>query len=299
MTACYSCRESNPQRIVTTSGDAFSARFPARFEGPPGNVNGGMGAGALACPALLTSALDGSQYAAAKRVTARLRRGVPAEHPLDVNVTRGEGGYGVSFALDDDELMTGAVEIATFDRAPTPRDALGEPAPEHAATLAEMSRVTVPAGPPFYEQTGDHPIPNCFSCGPANADGMQIIPRVVADGVIASAWQPDASFDDGGGMLSANIIASALDCSSGICMPVADQRELLANDEFFLLGSLDVRYVRVAPLAASYRVIGRALRRDGRKFFGLSALFDDGGVLYATAEAIWIVAGIKRTDAFG
>jgi hypothetical protein len=41
------------------------------------------------------------------------------------------------------------------------------------------------------------------------------------------------------------------------------------------------------------------LRRDGRKFFGLSALVDDGGAPYAIAESTWVIAGISRTLAFG
>jgi hypothetical protein len=41
------------------------------------------------------------------------------------------------------------------------------------------------------------------------------------------------------------------------------------------------------------------LLRDGRKFFGLSALVDDAGAAYAMAESTWIIAGITRTAAFG
>ena len=67
----------------------------------------------------------------------------------------------------------------------------------------------------------------------------------------------------------------------------------------FLLGSLDVRYLRVPPLDRDYRVAAKAQLRDGRKFFGLSALFDDDGTPYAMAEATWIVAGTTRSEAFG
>jgi hypothetical protein len=95
------------------------------------------------------------------------------------------------------------------------------------------------------------------------------------------------------------VIASALDCSSGICLPREQQEELLRTDQFYLLGSLDVRYLRAAPVDASYRVVGRALRRDGRKFYGMSALFDESGTPYATAEAIWIIVTMTRTHAFG
>jgi hypothetical protein len=82
-------------------------------------------------------------------------------------------------------------------------------------------------------------------------------------------------------------------------MPVEMQRELLEHDQFFLLGSLDVRYLRVASVERDYRVAAKALLRDGRKFFGLSALFDGAGAPYAMAEATWIVAGMTRIKAFG
>jgi hypothetical protein len=101
------------------------------------------------------------------------------------------------------------------------------------------------------------------------------------------------------GGIARSIIASALDCSSGICLPREEQIELLRNDQFYLLGSLDVRYLRVPPLDVTYHVTARARRRDGRKFYGASALFDAAGTPYATAEAIWIIVAMTRTQAFG
>jgi hypothetical protein len=82
-------------------------------------------------------------------------------------------------------------------------------------------------------------------------------------------------------------------------MPVAMQRDLLDLDQFFLLGSLDVRFLRLAPLDREYRIAAKALARDGRKFFGMSALFDEAGTPYAYVESTWIVAGVSRTEAFG
>jgi hypothetical protein len=55
----------------------------------------------------------------------------------------------------------------------------------------------------------------------------------------------------------------------------------------------------VPPIDRDYRITAKALAQEGRKFFGLSALFDDAGTPYAYVEATWIVAGITRTEAFG
>ena len=104
---------------------------------------------------------------------------------------------------------------------------------------------------------------------------------------------------DGDGTLSLAVLTSAVDCSSGICMPRAEQKELLERDEFFLLGTMDVRYLRVASADRRYRVAAKALGRDGRKFYGLSVLAGEDGLAYAMAESTWIIANMTRTAAFG
>jgi hypothetical protein len=118
-------------------------------------------------------------------------------------------------------------------------------------------------------------------------------------GVTWASWSPEPAFADAPAVLASSVVASALDCSSGICLPRAEQEELLRTDQFYLLGSFDVRYLRVADPARRYHVVAEAQRRDGRKFFGASALFDDSGVAYATAEAVWIIVAMTRTQAFG
>jgi hypothetical protein len=179
------------------------------------------------------------------------------------------------------------------------------PLPERGADhpklvlASELIGIAVPDRPPFFEETGDHPIPGCFSCGPQHPDGLHIYPRVVADGVTCAPWHAPAEFDDGDGALSPMIVASALDCSSGICMPLEMQRELLREDRFFLLGTLEVHYLRRPPVGRDYRVVAKARERDGRKFLGVSALLDDRDEVHAIAEATWIVAGISRSEAFG
>ncbi len=283
---CYTCDAGNPDRIVVGDG---VIRVPARFEGPIGLANGGIAVGLLACPAL-READDG---AVATRITARLHAGVPLDRDLVVAVERTDDAtYAVSLRDGDATLVSGRVTVAS-------RGSTEDRADETDAATSSMSRVVVPDRPPFYAETGEHPIPGCFSCGPDNAQGLHIIPRVVSDGVVASSWAPGGAFDDGGGVLPDLITASALDCSSGICMPVADQRALLAEDRFFLLGSLDVRLLRRAPADEAYRVVAQARNRDGRKFFGRSALFGDSAVPYALADALWIVAPITRSQAFG
>ena len=285
--SCYACAPANPERVFAYDGGRAIAQFPMRFNGPPGNANGGIAVGALACPALASgdSGLRGT------RITARLRRGIACDQSLTAEVTPAEGAVAVSISDGDGTLVEGTVTLSGDQRSSDVSTLIAE--------LAPVARIGAGDRPPFFEETGDHPIPGCFSCGPYNARGLHIYPRVAGDGLTCAPWHAAAEFDDGDGMLAPMIVASALDCSSGICMPVEMQRDLLAEDAFFLLGSLDVHFLRPAPVGRDYHVVAKALRRDGRKFFGASVLFDGDAVPYATAEATWIVAGISRTEAFG
>lgn len=215
------------------------------------------------------------------------------------------GGYAVSVRDGDAEVISAMADVRAFDREPGAGDLLAAVPEERAADVEELAGLGVPETAPFFVQTGDHPIPGCFSCGPEHPSGLHIYPRSAADGVTCAAWAGrPTEFGDGGGgpgdgTLSAAVLTAAIDCSSGICMPLAMQRELLDRDEFFLLGTMDVHYLRVAPASGSYRVAAKALRREGRKFFGMSVLAGDDGVAYAMAESTWIVAGVSRTAAFG
>jgi hypothetical protein len=292
MHVCYGCDPTSAGRFSFKSGGVL--RVSPRFRGPPANVNGGFAAGMLACPALQPS----GHGAAVSRITVRLRAGVPVERPLDVTATAVDGTTSLSVRDGDSELVSASVEIVRLAEL-GPGVPIAAPPAERAADLDDLVRTPVPQRPPWFEETGDHPIPGCFSCGPENPHGLYIYPRVVSDGRTCAPWKPSAEFDNGDGTLATAVLTSAIDCSSGICMPVAMQRDLIDLDQFFLLGSMDVRYLRMAPAGGAFHVAAKALRRDGRKFFGLSALVSDDGVAYAMAESTWIVAGISRTEAFG
>jgi acyl-coenzyme A thioesterase PaaI-like protein len=296
---CYCCDPANPDRIAVHDASGTLMRFPARFEGPPGNVNGGMATGALGCPALEAASRDGAENAAITRITARLHRGIPHSRELRAGVSRVDDAYEINVRDGDDVCITGRVEVAPLAQPPGAGAVLQTSAPNLDALLPEMAAVREPNVPPFFEQTGDHPISGCFSCGPSNTRGLHIYPRFAGDGVTWASWSPDPAFVDQDGGLASSIVASALDCSSGICLPREQQEELLRTDQFYLLGSLDVRYLRVPKPDGQYHVVGRARRRVGRKFFGMSALFDDAGTAYATADATWIIVTMTRAQAFG
>jgi hypothetical protein len=283
MHRCFDCDPANSDRTFRYDDAVATMRVPARFVGPPGAANGGIAIGLLACPALRES--PGTAVA---RITARLRRPLPVGRDLAMSLER--DGDRVRVTLGGD-AVSGDVELIHEGARPPLPDAI-------ARDVESLARIAPPDAPPFWQVTGEHPIPGCFSCGPEHQDGLRIFPRAVADGVVCAPWTTAAEFARDGA-IATSVLTSAIDCSSGICMPLAMQRELLQLDQFFLLGSLDVRYLRDAPPDRDYRVAARSLRRDGRKFFGLAVLADGDGRACAMAEATWIIAGISRTAAFG
>lgn len=310
MHTCFGCSGGDSSRYSFDNGARL--RVPGRFRGPPGNANGGFATGMLACPVLHATVRNGVEHAAVSRITARLRAGVPVERDLAVEVwPADDGGYAVSVRDGETEVISATADVHVFDQPSQSGDLLAVVPEERAADVGQLSGLAVPEAEPFYIETGDHPIPGCFSCGPEHASGLHIYPRFVEDGLTCAGWGPHppapsptrrervTQFDNGDGTLSLAVLTAAIDCSSGICMPVRMQKDLLGRDEFFLLGTMDVRYLRVAPARGNYRVAAKALGRDGRKFYGLSVLADDDGMAYAMAESTWIIASVSRTAAFG
>lgn len=294
---CYACDEANAERIVTAGDGQWELRFPERFTGPPGMVNGGMAIGTLACPALDAAARAGVAHPVAARITGRLSAPVPLAKQLHATVERADEAYEVKVVDGETTVMTGVVEVADLDAEPNAvlQDLPGEQA-EHVAAMARLTDAD-PEGSTFWErmrERGDeNPFPGCFSCGPDHEHGLRIFPRLAGDREVWSRWRPEPSFTDGGGVLAGSVAASALDCSTTLVFQFDDELARRLRDEgktaIPVLGAFDVRVLRVPPVAldGDYRVLARRVGLEGRRLFGVSALFDRDGVPYATAEATW------------
>lgn len=112
MSFCYACDPANPDRIFTPDADGWSAGFDGHFNGPPGVVNGGVAAAALACPARSWAHRNGASYPLAVRVTARLRRPVPVATGLRAAAAAGDdGAVDVTVARDGEALVLGSVRL--------------------------------------------------------------------------------------------------------------------------------------------------------------------------------------------
>ncbi len=288
---CYACDRANPDRIFTRCHDACTARFPEHFVGPPRSVNGGVAVGALACPALELARGDGVENALAARMTGRLRRPVPVAADLHTAAAHdGNGAIEVTYGDGESTLVAGRVQLIALAHAAAPGAVVAEPPPRLAAMLAEMADLSGrEPGPPAVARD-DHPIPMCFSCGPANVRGLRITPRVASERDTWAEWLPDQTYRDGGPAIGLSTLGGALDCSNAMVLSVAHSEIAGMQELVPILASMDLRVLRVpaASLPGGYRVIARATGAEGNKYHSTSALFDADGRAYAVAETVWV-----------
>ncbi len=285
---CVACRE-----IVREGPDgpdgAPVVRFGPRFQGPPGNANGGVVAGVLTCLARRLSPLDDPAVA---RLTARLHRGIPQGRDLTVGQRVDPDGL-VELTLSDGDtlLVTGAVELvptASLRAGRTPTQ-WGEDRIEPLVSLAEPTPAQRDFASTHPTRTPPDPNPfaHCFVCGADNGAGLRVGAQPVAPG-LAWASNPHASaFAESDGRLDTVVAVASLDCPS---TPSFYALPVLGPDESVLLGTFDVEFVTVPPaeVEGGWRLPSRYFRRDGRRIYADIALVDRNGALYALATATWI-----------
>jgi len=226
-----------------------SVTFPGRFNGPPRSGNGGYVSGRLA------------RYVAGP-ASVRLRLPPPLDRPLTVEAEGDEARL-----LDGDKLVAQA-RRAELDLVP--------PAPPSFADAEAASRACA--------AFARHPLPHCFVCGLARAegDGLRIFPGPIGKaGLLAATWVPDASLDDGSGRVAPEFLWSALDCPGGF----ASMRD---PEQPIILGELHARLDGALSIGEPSVVAAWPLGADGRKRYAGTALYSATGVPIAVARATWI-----------
>jgi len=233
-----------------------------RYCGPPNSGNGGYVCGRLA-----------RRIPGGAEVT--LRAPPPLDKPLDV-AAADDGSW---------ELRDGATVVAS-GRAANVELARLEKASFDEASAAELLTPLKPH---------DHPLPTCFVCGPARAqgDGLRIFagPLVRQSGngpaVLAATWTPDPTLAAEDGLVAPEFLWSALDCPTGYASSY-DPRSGGFDPTPTLLGRMSAR-IEIRPRPGERCVITAwETGRDGRKRLAEAAAYDEAGTLLAVARAIWI-----------
>ena len=221
-----------------------------RFNGPPRSGNGGYVSGRLA------------RYLSGP-ASVRLRVPPPLERELRVEATADEA------RLFDGDSLVAEARGAEFELSP--------PAPPTYADAEAASKT--------YAAFVRHPLPHCFVCGLARAegDGLRIFPGPTKDeGVLAAPWVPHASLDDGTGRVAPEFIWAALDCAGAFAV-MEDMEQPI------ILGELSARLERELAIGEPAVVVAWPLGVDGRKRFAGTALYSAAGMPVASARATWIV----------
>ncbi len=223
----------------------------SRFCGPPGSANGGYVSG------LLAAEIEGSA-----EVTLR------APPPLDTPLSLGHRDDGV-IVLHHGETLLAEARAQSLS--------LGLPAPVSVAEAIDAS--TRYPGVTFDQ---------CFVCGSGRAQtgGLMILPGTVADRtLVAAPWTPAADLVDASGLVDRKYVWSALDCPAWFAhaafTPISD---LIVA----LLGRITGHIERQPKVGEPYVCVGWPIKKDGRRIYSASALFDAEGAALAWASTTWI-----------
>ncbi len=239
--------------------------IPSRFRGPENSGNGGWTAGALAA---LVGATPRDHAQDWPTVEVTLRMPPPLETQLPVVI--------------EDDSATATVA----DGQPV---AVARRVDNSLSPVAAVSFDEARAAEPTYGGFRSHPFPNCFTCGPARAegDGLRIFPGRVAPEKVAATWTPHASvaedfhaYVDDHARASVEATWAALDCSGGWSGDLEGRPSVL--------GRITAHVYSLPLIGEPHVVVGEQRGLDGRKLFTAATLYNSSGREVARAEHVWV-----------
>jgi hypothetical protein len=119
--------------------------------------------------------------------------------------------------------------------------------------------------------------PECFVCGWAREDGLQIYAGPVEGReLVAATWTPTED------VISSEFIWAALDCPGAYAVEFGQRGNPV-------LGRLAARVEHLPHPGERCVVMGWPLGEDGRKLYAGTAVFGEDGRLLGSARATWII----------
>jgi acyl-coenzyme A thioesterase PaaI-like protein len=133
--------------------------------------------------------------------------------------------------------------------------------------------------------TLDASVNHCFGCSPVNPVGLRlkfVIETSASGGVTATAPVQLTRFYEGGaGYLHGGVIATLMDeAMSKLNKPLKVSA---------MTRSLEIEYLRPSPVDMLLTLVGRHVRREGRKLFHHAELLNTEGETLVRAKGLFIV----------
>jgi uncharacterized protein (TIGR00369 family) len=137
-----------------------------------------------------------------------------------------------------------------------------------------------PIGTPTIDERANH----CFGCGPANPQGLHLVFTTdtsdPAHPICTCHFQLDQHHEGPPGYIHGGIVATLLDeAMSKVNRPL---------DVLAMTRHMEIDYLRPVPLYKPLTLIGRHVRRDGRKLFHLAEIQSPEGQVLARAHGLFI-----------
>lgn len=150
----------------------------------------------------------------------------------------------------------------------------------HTPECPDQERIVNTHG--TYPDIHHHQLPSCFVCGPARSaeDGLAIFPIPFDDHGVGCLWRPHKSVHDGSGRIPSEILWAAMDCPGYFA-----HRQ---PENLMLLGSMSAEIFNLPKADQTFTVCGWQDRIDGRKYYSITAIFDQQGELCGKSEQVWI-----------
>lgn len=228
-----------------------SVTIAARFCGPPGSANGGYVSG------LLAREIEGP-------AEITLRAPPPLDTPLVL--TRG-----------DDQRVTLHHGDTLLAEGHATRFELELPEPVSLAEAIEAAK-----------HRSDLTFESCFVCGKHRVhDGGLLIHSGAVPGrrLVAAPWTPAADLGDDSGLVDPIYVWSALDCPSWFGHVAFAPPETITIG---LLGRMSAQIERRPRVGEPCISLGWPIKKEGRRIYAASALFDVEGRALAWSHAIWV-----------